>query len=33
VEKALRDTKRIQDVGWIDENDRQTLRQFEEEIQ
>jgi len=33
VEKALRDTKGILDVGWIDENDRQTLRQFEEELQ
>jgi hypothetical protein len=33
VEQALRDTKGILDVGWIDEQDRQTLRQFEEELQ
>ena len=33
VEKALRDTRGILDVGWIDENDRRTLRQFEEELQ
>jgi len=33
VEKALRDTKGILEVGWIDENDRQRLRQFEEDLQ
>jgi hypothetical protein len=33
VEKALRDTKGILEVGWIDENDRQRLRQFEENLQ
>ncbi|MGP8105501.1 MAG: hypothetical protein ACLQLE_06405, partial [Desulfobaccales bacterium] len=29
----MRDTKGILEVGWIDENDRQTLRQFEEGLQ
>jgi hypothetical protein len=33
VEQALRDTKGILAVGWIDEKDRQTIRQFEEELQ
>lgn len=33
VEKALRDTKGILEVGWIDDNDRRRLRQFEEELQ
>ena len=33
VEQALRDTKGILDVAWIDEQDRQTIRQFEEELQ
>jgi hypothetical protein len=33
VERALRDTKGILEVGWIDENDRQRLRQFEEDLQ
>ncbi len=33
VEKALRDTKGILDIGWLEENDRRTLRQFEEELQ
>lgn len=33
VEQALRDTKGLLDVGWIDEKDRQTIRQFEEELQ
>jgi len=33
VEQALRDTKGILDVGWIDEQDRQTIRQLEEEMQ
>lgn len=33
VEQALRDTKGILEVGWIDEQDRQTIRQLEEEMQ
>ena len=33
VEQALRDTKGILDVGWLEEQDRQTIRQFEEELQ
>ena len=33
VEKALRDTKGILEVGWLEENDRQAIRQFEEELQ
>jgi hypothetical protein len=33
VEQALRDTQGILDVGWIEANDRQTIRQFEEELQ
>lgn len=33
VEQALRDTKGILEVGWIDEQDRQTIRQFEQELQ
>lgn len=33
VEQALRDTKGILEVGWLDEKDRQTIRQFEEELQ
>lgn len=33
VEKALRNTRGILAVGWIDENDRGILRRFEEELQ
>ena len=33
VEQALRDTQGILDVGWIDANDRQAIKQFEEELQ
>jgi len=33
VEKALHNTRGILAVGWIDENDRGILRQFEEELQ
>jgi hypothetical protein len=33
VEKTLRDTKGIMGVGWIDDRDRQKIRQFEEELQ
>jgi hypothetical protein len=33
VEQALRNTQGILDVGWIDEKDRQTIRQFEEKLQ
>lgn len=33
VEQALRDTKGILEVGWIEEQDRQRIRQFEEELQ
>ncbi len=33
VEKALRATRGILAVGWIEANDRRTLRQFEKELQ
>ncbi len=33
VEKALLDTKGILAVGWLSDHDRQTIRQFEEELQ
>jgi hypothetical protein len=33
VEKALLDTKGILAVGWLAEDDRQKIRQFEEELQ